>query len=175
MLKEIARQSVSVGGVSLRLPLFALLYLENKGLFFEDLLTENVEKTTLFEFLKAAIIGGVLKKSVVDDFSFEVFESEKADEITKSLMCVLGLNGTHEKLMQVLTLALPVPVIGEEASGENPNFGKLKSLFCDIMKASESDFWLSTLREVSERWDTYAEVKGYKEPVTVVSQHYNRR
>lgn len=176
MLKELTRQSIDVVGIPFRLPLFALLYLEEKGLFFEDLLKESVEKTSLLTFAKAAIVGGALDRVTVEKFDLKAFDLELAEELARKAICETGLIGAQNLLIETWNLSLPKPIIGaepEKGSGK-PDLSKLKSLFCDIMKASETDFWLSTLREISERWDTYAEIKGFKEPVQQVSEHYQR-
>ena len=51
----------------------------------------------------------------------------------------------------------------------NPDMKRLRCLICDVMRKPEEFFWASTLRELIERWQAFAAVKGYaKEPERVV-------
>jgi hypothetical protein len=44
------------------------------------------------------------------------------------------------------------------------------------MGKSEKEFYNATIREIHQRWEAYAEVMGYKEPVQTVQakQHKER-
>lgn len=56
-------------------------------------------------------------------------------------------------------------IFGDSISGAKPDMKKLRCLICDIMGKPESFFRRSTLRELLERWQEYAVVKGLaKEP-----------
>jgi len=44
----------------------------------------------------------------------------------------------------------------------------LRCIFCDVLRRPEREFWQSTIREITERYDVYAEFKGWKKPVETV-------
>jgi len=49
----------------------------------------------------------------------------------------------------------------------------LRCIFCDVLCRPEWEFWQSTIREITERYDTFAEFKGWKKPVeTVQAKRY---
>lgn len=53
---------------------------------------------------------------------------------------------------------------------------QLKSLYCDILHCPEKEFWRATLREIFERYLTYAELKGYRKGAeqVIAKQHKDR-
>lgn len=90
--------------------------------------------------------------------------TEKETELINSLMM-----GNKEELIHTIQLAvleaLPADTLSKEVKqgGGGGNAGTLLSVYCDIMGRSEEEFWNATLREVTERWDNYSILKGYKQ------------
>lgn len=91
----------------------------------------------------------------------ELGVSCKAADITNSLM-----KDEKESVITLIQLAvltaLPSDTGGAKNGGGKGHAGTLLSVFCDIMHRSEEEFWSATLREVTERWERYAILKGYK-------------
>ncbi len=68
------------------------------------------------------------------------------------------------ELINAITNSLPQPVQGSEISSDTEiDYQVMRSIYCDIMRRSEKEFWTSTLNEIKQRTDTYLELKGLKE------------
>lgn len=88
--------------------------------------------------------------------------SERMAEITNALMSDNSERIT-ELIQRAILEALPADVFTAKSNGgARGNAGILLSAYCDIMHKPEEEFWSSTLREVTERWERYAILKGYK-------------
>lgn len=180
---KLFQKYVKAGEIKFRLPLFSLFYLETKEIYPSDIPAEGSNNELLVEFLQAAIVGSTLNKltadgkttSIISDFDLSIFNSK---ETAQSILRVFDENVCRLLVSQTIQLALPEPIIGfEESETEETNTTKgidyktLRTLYCDVMKRSDIEFWNSTLREITERWDKYAEIKGYKEPTQVIKQY----
>lgn len=136
----------------LRYDINALLRLERFGLRFEDIFAEEISGLTLVKFLRAGLPEDIGEKNAI------------------GVLNTLGIHKLWEHLRAAVALSLPEydPLIipdNSEPSGGELDFGRLRTLFCDIMKKSDDLFWQSTLRELLSRWQGFAVVKGYaKEP-----------
>lgn len=140
----------------LRYDMDALLWLEREGLTFEDIFAEEISGDVLLKFLRAGLTEDI------------------GERREKGLMETLGAAGLWAHLRAAVTLALPEydPLIIPEPSAVkgdgNPDYARLRTLVCDVMKKPEEFFWKSTLRELLARWQGYAVAKGYaKEPERV--------
>lgn len=132
--------------ITLRYDLTALLKLERSGLSYEDIFAERITGKQLVQFLEA---GSAREVDAVGVFR------------------TLGAMDLWEHIRAAVMLSLPVrdPLCVDipESNGEPLRMERLRCLICDIMRKSEEFFWSSTLRELFERWQEFAEVKGYAE------------
>lgn len=151
MLNELERLhycfDVNGSQITLRYDMTALLNLERGGLFYEDIFAERITGGALVKFLEAG------SKEPLD--GLEIFRA-------------IGSLSLWEHVRAAVMLALPVRdpscVDISENNGEPPDMLRLRCLVCDIMRKPEDFFWSSTLRELFERWQEFAEVKGYTKP-----------
>lgn len=128
---------------SLRYDMTAFLRLEERGLSYTDIFKETITGSVLCDFLR---VGG-------------------CSDDPEVILHGLGGAALWGHLRNAVQLALPVrdPLIidvPEEHSGE-PDMKQLRCLICDIMRKPEEFFWHSTMRELFERWQAFAVVKGY--------------
>ncbi len=140
----------------LRYDMNALLRLEREGLVIDDIFGEEISGAVLLKFLRAGLTEDIGKRREI------------------GLLETLGTTGLWGHLRAAVTLALPEydPLIIPEpnaAKGDGkPDYARLRTLVCDVMKKPEEFFWKSTLRELLARWQSYAVAKGYaKEPERV--------
>lgn len=172
MLYDLIPQRLRAGGVSLRLPLISLCYLESKGITYDDLR----QGKNLAYITTAAIIGDFINKEtvkyIIESGDFDFYDADGTYTTAGKWLDKVGDVG-KAILMEVWLKSLPVPDIGadESNSSKSPDYKLLRCLYCDIMHGSEVDFWHSTMREVHDRWEKYAELKGYQEPVTQVRKY----
>lgn len=94
----------------------------------------------------------------------ELSSTEKTGEIVNALM-----RDEKESVITIIQYAIleALPLDNTKAESKNngakDGMGMLLSLYCDIMHRPEDEFWNSTLREVTERWERYSILKGYKQ------------
>lgn len=95
--------------------------------------------------------------------------AENLKAVADKTAAALPADKLSEMLMQAVLSALPKPVLGAKADKkEKGDFTGIFYYFCDIMGKPEKLFWELTLREVFERWDSYAIFHGYKKaPIEV--------
>lgn len=130
--------------ISLRYDMTALLELERGGLSYEDIFAERITGGALVKFLEigcAAEIDGA--------------------EIIRAIGALSLWEHVRAAVMLALPVRDPLCVDISENNGEPPDMARLRCLICDIMRKPEDFFWSSTLRELFERWQEFAEVKGY--------------
>lgn len=147
MFTELTKQyyRFECGGsvISLRYDMTAFLRLEERGIAYTDIFGERITGAVLCEFLR---VGGY------------------PDE-PELILHEMGGRALWEHIIAAVMLALPArdPLIVEvpdEAPSE-PDMKQLRGLVCDIMRKPEEFFWGSTMRELAERWQVFAVVKGY--------------
>lgn len=128
----------------------------------------NIEKTGLCPFdtriiSENAAAARVFISEGLRDCLEKLNAADRTSEIINSLM-----SGDKERLITIIQYAVleALPTAGAAEAGQNGgakgNAGTLLSVYCDIMHRPEEEFWSSTLREVTERWERYAVLKGYK-------------
>ena len=128
----------------------------------------NIEKSGLCPFDTRDISENAAKARVfisegLSDCLKTLGANERKDEITNALM-----SGGSESVTTLIQRAVleAIPTAGtvetEQNGGAKGNAGTLLSVYCDLMHRPEEEFWTSTLREVTERWERYAVLKGYK-------------
>ena len=133
--------------VRLRYDIAALIRLERRSLSYEDIFGDSISGEQLCAFLD---IGGKLPDEPVN-----ILREIGAAEVWRHIRSAVLLS-----LPERDPLILDIP-----KSGAKPDMKKLRCLICDIMGKPESFFRRSTLRELLERWQEYAVVKGLaKEP-----------
>lgn len=140
----------------LRYDMDALLRLEREGLTYEDIFAEKTSGEVLLKFLRAGL------------------EEDIGVQREIGLLETLGAAGLWAHLRAAVTLALPeydpliIPDTTPPKGDGKPDYARLRTLVCDVMKKPEEFFWKSTLRELLARWQSYAVAKGYaKEPERV--------
>lgn len=69
------------------------------------------------------------------------------------------------ELLNAISDSLPQQVIGQKASGNGIDGLKMRAIYVDVLHRPEREFWTATLREVSERIESYFDVKGYGDNV----------
>lgn len=161
MLAELVPQSYELpfgeARLCLRFDMNALLRLEREGLQFENIFADEISGVTLLKFLRAGLteqIGEEREIAVAD---------------------VLGIPALWAHLREAVALSLPEydPLIIPDNSPSDGelDFGRLRTLVCDIMRKPEEFFWESTLRELLSRWQSFAVAKGYAEPPKKVQMY----
>lgn len=146
MLAELERlgHSFSCGGrtITLRYDMTALLRLERCGLSYEDIFAERISGRTIALFLEAAGAAEPLK-----------------------IMREYGAARAWEEIRAAVLMALPKkdPLVLDfrEETDEAFDAKRLRCLVCDVMRKPDEFFWHSTIRELVERWQEFAEVKGF--------------
>lgn len=140
----------------LRYDMDALLRLEREGLTYEDIFAEKTSGEVLLKFLRAGLTEDIGEQREI------------------GLLETLGAAGLWAHLRAAVTLALPeydpliIPDTTPPKGDGKPDYARLRTLVCDVMKKPEEFFWKSTLRELLARWQSYAMAKGYaKEPERV--------
>lgn len=138
----------------------AFLFIEKSGYKYNDLqlMSENGKAARVF--LIAGLKSWAEEKGVV---------SEELNDIANTLLTE-GSVLTLLKITEAILEAFPRPDNAPKNGNSSGEIGTLMTAYCDIMRHSEEDFWKATLREVIERWDRYAVMKGYKEPPILVKE-----
>lgn len=142
---------IQFGGARLylRYDMDALLRLEREGLVIDDIFGEEVSGAVLLKFLRAGLTEDIGEQREI------------------GLMETLGAAGLWAHLRAAVTLALPeydpliIPDTTAPKGDGKPDYARLRTLVCDVMKKPEEFFWGSTLRELLARWQGYAVAKGY--------------
>lgn len=145
--------SFEFGGARLylRYDMKALLKLEQEGLEYGDVLGDTVKGTTVLQFLHAGLTEDI------------------GNEREMGIISTLGIDKVWEHCRAAVLLSLPeydpleIPDTTHRHS-DKPDYRKLRTLVCDVMRKPEQFFWHSTLRELLARWKDYAIVKGYMKP-----------
>lgn len=162
MLKELEREkynfSVGKADFYLRFDNKAVVELEKLGYSFFDV----AEKGFDLKSAKCFLLCGLR------DW-FDSCGIEDLNIVVNKITAALSPNEISEILIGGFLLALPKPVLNSKPAGKGEvDFSRVFYCFCDIMGKPESLFWELTLREVCDRWDSYAVFHGYKEaPITV--------
>ena len=146
MVSELERlgHSFSCGGrtITLRYDMAALLRLERRGLSYGDIFAERITGRELALFLEAA----------------------GADDPT-GILRECGAMRVWEEIRAAVLLALPerdpLSLDFPEETGGAMDYRRLRCLVCDVMRKPEEFFWGSTIRELVERWQDFAVVKGF--------------
>ena len=101
-------------------------------------------------------------------FSENEFAEAERNSLTNSVFNAAKADYLLTAIQEAVILALPKPIIGAKSTGGKLDFKQIRGLFCDMMNKPDSLFWGSTLREILERWDSYAIFNGYtKAPIQV--------
>ena len=91
-------------------------------------------------------------------------EAAGADDPT-GIMRECGAMRVWEEIRAAVLLALPerdpLALDFPEETGEAMDYRRLRCLVCDVMRKPEEFFWSSTIRELVERWQDFAVVKGF--------------
>lgn len=135
--------------ISLRYDMTAFLRLEERGIPYTDIFGDRITGAVLCEFLR---VGGYASGV------------SKPDE-PELILHEMGGAELWRHIREAVRFALPVKDpfvidVPDEAPGE-PDMKQLRGLICDIMHKPEEFFWSSTMRELFERWQAFAVVKGY--------------
>ena len=151
MFAELERLSYSFGcgehTITLRYDIAALTRLEQCGLSYEDIFAERITGRELVTFLEAGCAELPMRAA-------EVLRKTGAQELWRHIRAavIMSLPGRDP-------LVIDIP----ENAGTAPDMKRLRCLICDVMRKPEEFFWHSTMRELCERWQCFAEVKGYAE------------
>lgn len=145
--------SFDFGGAQLKLryDMAALLGLEREGLDYSVILGESVKGVTVLQFLHAGLVEDIGKEREV------------------GIISTLGIDEVWEHCRAAVLLSLPeydpleIPDTTQKR-GEKPDYKRLHTLICDVMRKPEEFFWHSTLRELLSRWQDYSVCKGYSKP-----------
>lgn len=128
----------------------------------------NIEKSGLCPFdTKDILNNAAAARAFISEGLRTCLETlgvdERKDEIINALMSD-GNESITALIQRAVLEAIPTAgtVETEQNGGAKGNAGTLLSVYCDLMHRPEEEFWTSTLREVTERWERYAVLKGYK-------------
>lgn len=151
MFAELERLSYSFGcgehTITLRYDIAALTRLEQCGLSYEDIFAERITGRELVTFLEAGCAELPVRAA-------EVLRETGAQELWRHIRAAV---------MMSLPVRDPLVIDIPENAGTAPDMKRLRCFICDVMRKPEEFFWHSTMRELCERWQCYAEVKGYAE------------
>ena len=151
MFAELERLSYSFGcgehTITLRYDIAALTHLEQCGLSYEDIFAERITGRELVTFLEAGCAELPMRAA-------EVLRETGAQELWRHI---------RTAVMMSLPVRDPLVIDIPENAGTAPDMKRLRCLICDVMRKPEEFFWHSTMRELCERWQCFAEVKGYAE------------
>ena len=138
----------------LRFDMAALLQLEKLNIdLYKGLLTEEQKRTAFCAGLKDCLA----EMDVDEDYVFRIAKLYEGDELSRLIE-------------GAVLLSLPEPVVGAKPKPGRTDFVQLFSLFCDVMGKPDELFWKSTVREIIQRWEKYAEIMGYKKPAEKVKE-----
>lgn len=138
----------------LRFDMEALLRLEKLNIdLYKGLLTEEQKRTAFCAGLKDCLA----EMDVDEQYVYEIADILKDEELGRLIE-------------GAVLLSLPEPVVGAKPKPGKTDFVQLFSLFCDIMGKPDELFWKSTVREIIQRWEKYAEINGYKKPAEKVKE-----
>lgn len=136
--------------IGLRYNLASLLDLERRGLTYKAIFADNVEKQIQRIFFAAGLV--------------DKLDNQRIDKIID----ILG-NGLLQHLQAAVLLSLPQddPLSCELPTGPSDadvDYRKLYTLYVDVMHRTDAEFWGATLREIIDRWQSFAICKGYAKP-----------
>ena len=126
----------------------------------ETYIGDNITPRQIYDFyaqcVKAVFIDGKETANKVDD------------KVMKKLVDT-DYTGLCSAIRETVRLSLPQPdplIIPDPKAekGGEIDWLRLRALFCDVMKKPDELFYSSTLGEILERWQYYAEIKGYAKP-----------
>lgn len=145
--------SFEFGGAQLHLryDMNALLNLEREGLEFNAILGDSVRGVTVLQFLHAGLTEEIGREREVG-----IISAMGVDEVWEHCRAAVLMS-----LPEYDPLEIPEP---SPTKNSKPDYRKLHTLICDVMRKPEELFWSSTLRELLSRWQDYAVVKGYMKP-----------
>lgn len=150
MLTELKEQRYSFvysgSEITLRYDMTALHRLEERGFLYADIFGDRISGKSLCAFLECGCVGEL------PDNPEAILRDKGGPEL-------------WEHCRSAMLIAMPEhdPLIIDlpENPGKPPDMKRLRTLVCDVMRKPEEFFWRSTLRELFERWQDYAEVKGF--------------
>ena len=99
-----------------------------------------------------------------------VAEMDIDEEYVYDIETAMSVGEISRLVEEAALLSLPDPVVGAKPKPGKTDYVQLFSLFCDIMGKPDELFWKSTVREIIQRWDRYAEANGFKKPAEEVKQ-----
>ena len=188
MISNILPNSVQIKigslDIKLRLPLFAMLYIEQNGYSYDDLLKPDIDEDCLATVFAAALASGTMDISA--DYintqntnfmilDFKTFVATKESIHSNRWLDVMSTI-IHNKVIDAWVKSIPKAPISETIKKhEKPTdtssyMNTLRCLYCDVLGKSQQEFWLSTTAEIMDRWDRYAVAQGFKEPTIEVEE-----
>lgn len=139
--------------LNLRYDMAALLDLEKNGLDYNTIFAEKITGVSVLAFFRAGLVE-------------HLGESREI-----ALVADVGIDNIWEHCRKAVQLSLPeydpliVPDTKVKPSEDgNPDYRRLRTLVCDVMRKPDEFFWKSTLRELLQRWQDFAVAKGYAKP-----------
>lgn len=139
--------------LNLRYDMAAILALEKDGLDYNVIFAEKITGVAVLAFFRAGLVE-------------EIGESREI-----SLVADIGIDNIWEHCRRAVQLALPeydplvIPDTKAKLSNDGkPDYKRLRTLVCDVMRKPDDFFWKSTLRELLQRWQDFAVAKGYAKP-----------
>ena len=162
MFTEIEKKSLdfNIGGIklSLRYTNRAFLSIEKSGYEPFDMLKNSADPNAVRCFLSAGLA--------------ENMGSVSADYAANKVMMLTSHSETIIAMIQAaIILAMPVAHIGaKDKERKSADAGVIMTYYCDVMGRSEEEFWSSTLREVTSRWERYAVAEGFIKPAEQFAQ-----
>lgn len=139
----------------LRYDMAALLKLEKSNIdLYKGIVIELLKRVAFRIGLESCIA----ETDIDEKYIYDVEAAMSADEIGKLVE-------------EATLLSLPDPVVGAKPKPGSTDYVQLFALFCDIMGKPDELFWSSTVKEIIQRWDKYAEINGYKKPAEKVRRY----
>lgn len=170
MLKNIDRQwgRLDIGGREYRvvINLNSLLYLENCGLPYDNIITQIVSggwtPETVVRLCHAAMCSLPWNRRAVSARRWEAVRPTLAE--IGEMIYPQDLPALKAELFTLLASAMPEPDEGApaERGKSGTDAGQLRAIFCDVIGRSDEEFWNGTYREIFDRIDGYLKAKGMK-------------
>lgn len=159
MIKELIplRYAFKFGGaqLSLRYDMRALLLLEEKGLDFLRIFASDITRSDVLEYFAVGIEQKDIPRKKLDDILSAVGAATIAAHCREAMIMALPQDDPY--------IIPPKPTEKPQNDGRS-TFVQLYTLVCDVMGKPDEFYWSSTLRELMDRWQNYAIVKGYMKP-----------
>lgn len=133
----------------------AMYYLEQNGIDLHSIIQLIDDKNTVKILFCSGLNVWLRSNELNDESGLKI-----ADDIVNNLT----RNEAQHIIIEAIKLALPVAINNNTSQNINenqPDLSLIKSRFCDVMGKPDDEFWDSTLREVIERWESYAVFMGY--------------